>query len=291
MSDDDANPFDSICEVVRQPDGTLLAYDDLGVLIVELVEEGLEVLQERNPKIRVLNLRKDPVSIQDLVPHMGGMVWLAPVRLRTTGAVFLGPRTSPDTADGMRVRTGDRILVADQLDPDENGIYECSRRAHSGLGGTTWVRVEIGVKKDATMVQEGTIHGNTICVCEGNGVWLQMSGASTSKPRPVLLTSDDADDAMAAFVKANPNPVKPTKPGRPATRLEEIVKEIAEEFGDAVIHPTTTPGTVERDTTAEDIADLYTGLFAGLRPAKDADKILDGADETLETIKKAMSGL
>lgn len=49
--------------------------------------------------------------------------WKAAVRLATTPADGNQTLTGAATIDGSAVVTGDRILVKDQTDPIENGIY------------------------------------------------------------------------------------------------------------------------------------------------------------------------
>jgi len=75
----------------------------------------------------------------------------APVRVATTAAITL---ENEQTIDGVAVVEGDRVLVKDQADPVENGIYNCMandswERAKDFNGtldcvGGTWVRVVFG---------------------------------------------------------------------------------------------------------------------------------------------------
>lgn len=75
----------------------------------------------------------------------------APVRVATTAAITL---ENEQTIDGVAVVEGDRVLVKNQADPLENGIYNCLaneawERAKDFNGtldcvGGTWVRVVSG---------------------------------------------------------------------------------------------------------------------------------------------------
>src|SRR5690606_23174593 len=53
-----------------------------------------------------------------------GIAWKAPVRAATTTAATLASDFEDgDTLDGVTLATDDRILVKDQADETENGIY------------------------------------------------------------------------------------------------------------------------------------------------------------------------
>lgn len=80
----------------------------------------------------------------------------APVKAATTANVTL---SGAQTIDGVSVTTGDRVLVKDQTDATENGIYKVSTGA--------WTRaVDFDGARDVAqgtevLIANGTVHANT----------------------------------------------------------------------------------------------------------------------------------
>ena len=111
----------------------------------------------------------------------------ASVRLATTAAITLASDLeNGDTIDGVALATGDRVLVKDQADASENGIYVV---AASGAPS----RADDADQGDLTggafvFVEEGTANADNGFVCTSNGtptlgtddlIFAQFSGAGS----------------------------------------------------------------------------------------------------------------
>jgi len=86
--------------------------------------------------------------------------WKEPVRVHSTGVITL---SGLQTVDGVSVMEGDRVLVKDQVDPAQNGIYVAS--------ATSWRRAPdmylwpqfVGA---VVAVSEGISVGDTVWICQ-----------------------------------------------------------------------------------------------------------------------------
>lgn len=208
----DLGPFNDITQVIRMPDGSLLAYDAKNHFVVELEEDGLEQLQELL-HIQVTDLSREapqlppgyqtirPVGapIAGYVPSVvGGSNFHAPVRAKTTDIVFLKGGLSPKIVDDVRLRRGDTVLVTEQPDHTHNGIYEVWKEDYRGQ---TWLRSGVPTAGQMVMVAEGTCHESTIWVYDDSvETWIQVgaSGGGISPPSQedlswlkALLENDD----------------------------------------------------------------------------------------------------
>jgi hypothetical protein len=66
----------------------------------------------------------DAVNLQTLQNYVGGLAWKNEVRVATTtNGTLATAYENGDTVDGVVLATGDRILIKNQTDPKENGIY------------------------------------------------------------------------------------------------------------------------------------------------------------------------
>lgn len=105
-----------------------------------------------------------------------GLTWLPSCRLATTDSIPLGSRRSYRTIDGVVTGLGDRILVRDQLNDADNGIYIV---AIKGVYRDTWTRAPDAIAPGATTrILEGDTHANCIFVNDGHN-WLELAGAGT----------------------------------------------------------------------------------------------------------------
>jgi YD repeat-containing protein len=80
-----------------------------------------------------------------------------PVRVATTANIALSGLL---TVDGITLEAGDRVLVKDQTDATQNGIYAASHGSWRRASDASSTRVLIGGMKVA--VQEGTAHGGDV---------------------------------------------------------------------------------------------------------------------------------
>lgn len=91
-----------------------------------------------------------------------GLAWKDPVRAVSTTDITL---SAPQTVDGVSVIAGNRVLVAGQTDPIENGIYV--------VAAGSWTRssdmaAASSASSDAVFVQEGTVYADTGWTCTTN---------------------------------------------------------------------------------------------------------------------------
>ena len=99
-----------------------------------------------------------PVYIPNLQTTSG---FKGPVKVATTGSITL-IGGAPNTVDGFALLANDRILVRQQADPTQNGIYVVS---YLGVGNNgTWVRATDASTSDKLAgsilnVEEGVQHG------------------------------------------------------------------------------------------------------------------------------------
>lgn len=127
-----------------------------------------------------------------------GFIIHDPCRVATTGSNINLSGGAPDTLDGISLNANDRILVKDQTNPVQNGIYYVSTLG-SGANGT-WTRAtdaDLGQELDTAyvLVQSGTANGGTSWVVSGTPLidtdpvtWVQFF-AVTSIPATAITGS------------------------------------------------------------------------------------------------------
>jgi hypothetical protein len=105
---------------------------------------------------------------------VAGLKWKTSVRAATTAAGTLATDFEDgDTLDGAALATGDRILVKDQVDGTENGIYVVAAsgapaRATDADSGTELV-------SSAVFVQSGTINADKAFVCTNDSITIGVT--------------------------------------------------------------------------------------------------------------------
>jgi hypothetical protein len=122
----------------------------------------------------------DPVGDQDAATKAYvdatavGLDVKASARVATTEDITL---SGVQTIDGVGVLAGERVLVKNQTDASENGIYDV-------VSGGSWTRSEDAVQDELTsgafvFIEEGTVNAN--------------SGFVVSTPNPITIGSDDIE--------------------------------------------------------------------------------------------------
>lgn len=122
-------------------------------------------------------------------------------RAATDGTnIDLTSATDPNSIDGVTLNDGDRVLLKDQTDAVENGIYS----AETATDPSTWVRTidfdeDVEVTSGAfTFIEEGTVNGSSSYIVVTNdpievGVdpigWSQFSSAGQFSAGDGLLVS------------------------------------------------------------------------------------------------------
>ena len=146
----------------------------------------------------------DPVSAQDAATKYyvdsvaQGLDVKASVRAATTAAVTLSTGLeNGDILDGVTLATGDRVLVKNQADGSENGVYvvKASGAPDRALDANSNADVTSGM---FTFVEQGTVNGNSGWVLTTDNpitlgttalTFAQFSGAGTfTSSNGVLLT-------------------------------------------------------------------------------------------------------
>ena len=115
---------------------------------------------------KIINLT-DPTNPQDATNKryvdaaVVGIDWKASVRAATTAAVTLATALeNGDTLDGVTLATGDRVLVKNQADATENGIYVVAASGAPTRGTDADTAAEI-TASFAVFVEEGTVNADS----------------------------------------------------------------------------------------------------------------------------------
>ena len=123
---------------------------------------------------KITNLT-DPTNPQDAANKryvdaaVVGIDWKASVRAATTAAVTLATGLeNGDTLDGVTLATGDRVLVKNQTDATENGLYVVAASGAPARSSDADTAAEI-TASFAVFVEEGTVNTDSGWVLTNNG--------------------------------------------------------------------------------------------------------------------------
>jgi hypothetical protein len=123
---------------------------------------------------KVTNLA-DPTNAQDAANKryvdaaVVGIDWKASVRAATTAPVTLATAfENGDTLDGVTLATGNRILVKDQTDGSENGIYVVAASGAPTRASDADTSAEV-TASFAVFVEEGTVNADAAWTLTNNG--------------------------------------------------------------------------------------------------------------------------
>jgi hypothetical protein len=98
-----------------------------------------------------------------------GIDWKASVRVATTAAVTLATAfENGDILDGVTLATGNRVLVKDQADGSENGIYTVNASGAPTRATDADTAAEI-TASFAVFVEEGTVNADSAWTLTNNG--------------------------------------------------------------------------------------------------------------------------
>lgn len=133
---------------------------------------------------KITNLA-DPVGAQDATNKryvdaaVVGIDWKPSVRLATTEAITLATGLeNGDTLDGVALATGDRVLVKDQADGTENGIYVVAVSGAPTRSTDADTAAEI-TASFAVFVEEGTVNADSGYTLTNNGTIIVGTTALT----------------------------------------------------------------------------------------------------------------
>lgn len=139
----------------------------------------------------------DLVTKKDLDGVAAGLHWKESVRARSTTNLNL---SNPGTAafDSQTCGNGDRILIMDQSDASQNGIYQFNGSG-SAMTRTSDMNADAEFPGAACFVREGTLHADTGWVCTNDAVtvgdtdiaFTQFSGASNTAAGVGLMKSSN----------------------------------------------------------------------------------------------------
>jgi hypothetical protein len=123
---------------------------------------------------KITNLT-DPTNPQDAANKryvdsaVVGIDWKPSVRLATTAAITLATGLeNGDTLDGVTLATGDRVLVKNQTDATENGIYVVAASGAPSRSSDADTAAEI-TASFAVFVEEGTVNTDSGWTLTNNG--------------------------------------------------------------------------------------------------------------------------
>jgi hypothetical protein len=123
---------------------------------------------------KITNLT-DPTNPQDAANKryvdaaVVGIDWKASVRAATTAAITLATGLeNGDTLDGVTLATGDRILVKNQTDATENGLYVVAASGAPTRSSDADTAAEI-TASFAVFVEEGTVNADSGWTLTNNG--------------------------------------------------------------------------------------------------------------------------
>jgi hypothetical protein len=123
---------------------------------------------------KITNLT-DPTNPQDAANKryvdsaVVGIDWKPSVRLATTAAISLATGLeNGDTLDGVTLATGDRVLVKNQTDATENGIYVVAASGAPTRSSDADTAAEI-TASFAVFVEEGTVNTDSGWTLTNNG--------------------------------------------------------------------------------------------------------------------------
>ena len=123
---------------------------------------------------KITNLT-DPTNPQDAANKryvdaaVVGIDWKASVRVATTAAVTLATALeNGDTLDGVTLATGDRVLVKNQTDATENGLYVVAASGAPTRSSDADTAAEI-TASFAVFVEEGTVNSDSGWTLTNNG--------------------------------------------------------------------------------------------------------------------------
>jgi hypothetical protein len=201
-----------------------------------------------------------------------GIDWKASVRVATTAAVTLATAfENGDTLDGVTLATGNRVLVKDQADGAENGIYTVNASGAPTRATDADTAAEV-TASFAVFVEEGTVNADSAWTLTNNGtvtigttalVFTQFTGLGQITAGNGLTKLANTLDVVAGTgIIANANDV--------AIDTAVVVRKYASNLGDgSATSYTITHNLGTRDVTVAlyEVASPYAEVVADVEHA------------------------
>lgn len=128
-----------------------------------------------------------------------GIKWKSSVRVATVAAGTLASSfENGDTIDGVVLATGDRILIKDQADPKENGIYVVAASGAPARASDADTGAE--VKQSAVFAEEGTVNADNAFVNTNDGT-VTLGSTNITYVTFVSATVPDASTTVKGKVE------------------------------------------------------------------------------------------
>ena len=226
---------------------------------------------------KITNLT-DPTSPQDAANKryvdsaVVGIDWKASVRVATTAAVTLATAfENGDTLDGVTLATGDRVLIKNQADATENGIYVVAASGAPTRASDADSSAEI-TASFAVFVEEGTVNADSGWTLTNNGTitvgtselsFTQFTGlGQITAGNGLTKTANTLDVGAGAGITVNANDV--------AIDTAVVVRKYASDLGDGTsTNFTITHNLGTRDVTVAlyEVASPYAEVVADVEHA------------------------
>ena len=198
-----------------------------------------------------------------------GIDWKASVRVATTAAVTLATAfENGDTLDGVTLATGNRVLVKDQADGSENGIYTVNASGAPTRATDADTAAEI-TASFAVFVEEGTVNADSAWTLTNNGtvtvgttvlVFTQFTGlGQITAGAGLTKAANTLDVGAGAGITVNANDV--------AIDTAVVVRKYAVNLGDgSATSYTITHNLGTRDVTVAlyEVASPYAEVLADI---------------------------
>jgi hypothetical protein len=281
-----ANNFETTLSVVDPTaDNTISLPDASGT--VARVENKLHDFALATASVDLNNQKitnlTDPTNAQDAANKryvdaaVVGIDWKASVRAATTGAVTLATAfENGDTLDGVTLATGNRVLVKDQADGTENGIYVVNATGAPTRATDADTAAEI-TASFAVFVEEGTVNADSGYTLTNNGtvtigttelVFTQFTGLGQITAGNGLTKTANTLDVVAGLgIVSNANDV--------AIDTAVVVRKYAVSIGDG----TATSYTVTHNLNTRDVV---VGIYDNASPY--AELMADVEHTTVNTV-------
>lgn len=149
------------------------------------IANGLDLVGTKLQNLGDGSLPQDAVNLGQLQAYVSGIAWKQPVRAASTANVTL---TAPGTSvDGVTLAAGDRLLLKNQTDATQNGVWvwtaaaSALTRATDADSGAELVAAAVFVREGSTNADRAYVQATDGAIALGSTalVWNQFGGMVT----------------------------------------------------------------------------------------------------------------